>query len=98
MTGKHYLPYIQTDYSDDSLVKQLTENHVNVVICAFIMDCDSASDAQLRLIRAANQCPCVRRFIPSEFNVEYNVGDNVLPYPEKRFHLTARRELEKTST
>lgn len=90
---------IQTDYSStDSLVEQLTESHVNVVICAFIMDCDSASDAQLRLIRAANQCPCVQRFIPSEFNVEYDVGDNVLPYPEKRFHLAARRELDKTTT
>ncbi|RYP12418.1 hypothetical protein DL765_007348 [Monosporascus sp. GIB2] len=62
------------------------------------MDCDSASEAQIRLIRAADQCPCVRRFIPSEFNVEYNVGDNVLPYPEKRFHIAARQELEKTST
>lgn len=99
LTGKRYLPIIQTDYSSkDSLVEQFTENHVNVVICAFIMDCESASDAQLRLIRAANQCPCVQRFIPSEFNVEYNVGDNVLPYPEKRFHLAARRELERTST
>ncbi|KAI1085297.1 NmrA-like family protein [Whalleya microplaca] len=99
LTGKHYLPIIQTDYaSEDSLIEKLTEKHVNVVVCAIIMDCDTASDAQLRLIRAANQCPCVRRFIPSEFNVEYNVGDNVLPYPEKRFHLAARKELEKTST
>ncbi|ORY60967.1 NmrA-like family protein [Pseudomassariella vexata] len=99
LTGKRYLPVIQTDYSSkDSLMEQLTENHVNVVICAFIMDCDSASDAQLRLIHAANQCPSVTRFIPSEFNVEYNVSDDVLPYPEKRFHLAARRELEKTST
>ncbi|RYP55626.1 hypothetical protein DL769_010103 [Monosporascus sp. CRB-8-3] len=99
LTGKRYLPIIQADYSsEDSLVEQLTEKHVNVVICAFIMDCDSACDAQLRLIRAADQCPCVQRFIPSEFNVEYNVGDNVLPYPEKRFHIAARQELEKTST
>ncbi|RYP18920.1 hypothetical protein DL767_009734 [Monosporascus sp. MG133] len=99
LTGKRYFPIIQADYSsEDSLVEQLTEKHVNVVICAFIMDSDSACDAQLRLIRAADQCPCVQRFIPSEFNVEYNVGDNVLPYPEKRFHITARQELEKTST
>lgn len=62
------------------------------------MDCDSTSDAQLQLIRAADQCPSVQRFIPSEFNVEYNVGDDVLPYAEKRFHLIARRELEKTTT
>ncbi|KAI0121286.1 hypothetical protein BJ170DRAFT_140619 [Xylariales sp. AK1849] len=99
LTGKRYVPFIQADYSSkDGLIEQLTKYHVNVIICAFIMDSDSASDAQLRLIGAANQCPSVRRFIPSEYNVEYNVGDNVLPYPEKRFHLAARRELEKTST
>lgn len=99
LNGKHYVPFIQTDYSsEESLAQHLTEMHVDVVICAFIMDCDSASDAQLRLIRAANQSPSVRRFIPSEFNVEYDVADDVLPYPEKRFHVAARRELGKTST
>ncbi|KAK3360612.1 hypothetical protein B0T25DRAFT_496563 [Lasiosphaeria hispida] len=100
-TGKYevYIMSRKTDYSsEDSLVEQLTEKHVHVVICAFIMDCDSASDAQLRLIRAANRCPSVERYIPSEFNVEYNVGDNIFPYQEKRFHLAARRELDKTST
>lgn len=89
---------IQTDYSEASLISLFTQKNVSAVICAFIMDCDSASDAQLRLIRAADQCDCVRRFIPSEFNVEYNVGDDVLPYPEKRFHLIAREALGKTST
>ncbi|KAH8197845.1 hypothetical protein TruAng_007992 [Truncatella angustata] len=98
LTGKSYNPNIQTDYSEDSLTKELIEKHVKVVICTFIMDSDSVSEAQLRLIRAADQCPSVERFIPSEFNVEYDVGDNILPYPEKRFHLYARQELQKTST
>lgn len=98
MTGERYSLAIQTDYSEESLVSQLTEKNVNIIICAFIMDCDSASDAQVRLIRASDQCASVRRFIPSEFNVEYNVGDDILPYPEKRFHLISRRELEKTKT
>ncbi|GAB1317930.1 hypothetical protein MFIFM68171_08140 [Madurella fahalii] len=99
LTGERYSPLIQTDYlSEESLVDQLKEKNVSIVICAFIMDCDSASNAQLRLIRAADRCICVKRFIPSEFNVEYNVGDDVLPYPEKRFHLAARQELDKTST
>ncbi|KAH6643320.1 hypothetical protein BKA67DRAFT_639937 [Truncatella angustata] len=70
LTGKSYNPNIQTDYSEDSLTKELIEKH----------------------------CPSVERFIPSEFNVEYDVGDNILPYPEKRFHLYARQELQKTST
>ncbi|ETS80261.1 hypothetical protein PFICI_07790 [Pestalotiopsis fici W106-1] len=99
LTGKQYSSLIHTDYSsEESLVQQLADRQVDVIICTFIMDCDSASDAQIRLIRAAEKCACVKRFIPSEFNVEYEVGDDVLPYPEKRFHLAARRELEKTST
>jgi nucleoside-diphosphate-sugar epimerase len=98
MTGKRYLPIIQTDYtSEDSLLEQLRAKHATVVICAFPMDSNSTCDAQLRLIRAADRCLSVRRFIPSEFNVEYDVGDDVLPYPEKRFHLTARQELAQTS-
>ena len=99
LSSKAYRPVIQTDYSsEDSLVQQLTENRVNVVVCALPMDSDVSCNAQLRLIRAADRCASVRRFIPSEFNVEYDVGDDVLPYPEKRFHLAARRELAKAST
>ncbi|KAI0602188.1 NmrA-like family protein [Biscogniauxia sp. FL1348] len=99
LTGEQYNPIIQTDYSsEDSLVEQLTEKNVSVIICTFIMDSDSVCDSELRLIRAADRCPSARRLIPSEFNVEYNVGDDVLPYPEKKYHLIARRELEKTST
>lgn len=96
LAGEHYFPIIQTDYSsEDKLQELLTEHNVQVVICAFIMDNDSASDAQLRLIRAAERSPSVRRFVPTEFNVEYNAGDDILPYPKKRFHRLARRELEE---
>ncbi|KAK8079360.1 phosphoserine aminotransferase [Apiospora hydei] len=100
VTGERYFPVIQTDYSsEDKLTAHLTEHNIQVVICAFIMDNDSVSDAQLRLIRAAERSWCVRRFIPTEFNVEYDAGDDTLPYPKKRFHMLARRELEeKTRT
>ncbi|KAK7957369.1 phosphoserine aminotransferase [Apiospora aurea] len=100
LTGERYFPPIQTDYSsEDELTDHLTEHNIQVVICAFIMDNDSVSDAQLRLIRAAEKSPCVRRFVPTEFNVEYDASDDILPYPKKRFHMLARRELEeKTRT
>lgn len=62
------------------------------------MDSDSASEAQVQLIRAAERAESVTRFIPSEFNVEYDVGDHILPYPEKKFHIIARQELEKNTT
>jgi len=77
-------------------LEQLSQSKIEVIICTFIMDCDSVSDAQLRLIRAAERCQWTKRYIPSEYNVEYDVGDNILPYPEKRYHLIARCELEKT--
>lgn len=99
LTGRRYDPHIQTDYaSESSLAQQLTERRITTVICTFIMDSEAASASQIRLIHAADQSPCVQRFVPSEFNVEYDVPDSVLPYPEKRFHLAARRELAKTRT
>ena len=77
---------------------ELLELHrVHTVICTFALDFQAASDSQVTLIRAANHATCVRRFIPSEFNVDYDQTDDVLPYPDKKFHTVARRELERTS-
>ncbi|KAJ6439832.1 RNA polymerase II transcription factor B subunit 2 [Purpureocillium lavendulum] len=99
VTGKQYLPFIKTDYSSEScLADQLARHGVNVVICAFSLHYESAAEAQVRLIRAADQTPSVRRFLPSEFNVDYDLGDDVLPYPDKKLHLAARRALEATTT
>ncbi len=52
----------------------------------------------MRLIRAADQAPCVRRFLPSEFNVDYDLDDDKLPYPDKVYHRAARRALEASPT
>ncbi|KAM3506529.1 hypothetical protein MY11210_007521 [Beauveria gryllotalpidicola] len=91
-------PIIQTDYSsEEALAELLIQHNCHAVICAFGLDFQAASDSQLTLIRAAERAPCVKRFIPSEFNVDYDLPDDVLPYPDKRFHTVARRALEKTS-
>lgn len=98
LTGKSYLPLLQTDYKSEAEVTTLLERHnVHTVICTFSLDFDAPSNSQLNLIRAADRASCVKRFIPSEFNVDYDLGDDVLPYPDKRFHAVARRELEKTA-
>ncbi|KAK1766030.1 hypothetical protein QBC33DRAFT_543178 [Phialemonium atrogriseum] len=98
LTNKTYLPIIQTDYSSEAAVAELlTQHKVHTVICTFALDFQAASNSQLTLIRAAEQAACVKRFIPSEFNIDYDQGDDVLPYPDKRFHTVARRELERTS-
>lgn len=99
LTGKPYNPVLVSNYSsEESLTSRLAEMQVEVVISAFIMDSDDVANAQNCLIRAADHCPCVKRFIPSEYNVEYDVGDDVLPYPEKKYHVASRRVLETTTT
>ncbi|PMB69949.1 Isoflavone reductase [Beauveria bassiana] len=99
MSRKLRAPIIQTDYSSEEAVAELLVQHnCHTVICALGLDFQAASDAQLTLIRAAERAPCVKRFIPSEFNVDYDLPDDVLPYPDKRFHTAARRALEKTTS
>ncbi|KAI9375564.1 hypothetical protein BJX61DRAFT_539715 [Aspergillus egyptiacus] len=98
LTSKQYQPFIQTDYSNQAdLTSLLEQYHIDTVICAFSLDFESASLAQLTLIRAAEAAASVKRFIPSEFNVDYDLPDSILPYPDKRLHTVARRELEKTT-
>ncbi|KAH7131120.1 NmrA-like family protein [Dactylonectria macrodidyma] len=98
LTGKTYLPLIQTDYSSESEVTRLlVEHNIDTVICTFALDFQAASDSQVTLIRAAEKASAVKRFIPSEFNVDYDLGDDILPYPDKKFHAIGRRELEKTN-
>lgn len=93
------MPIIQTDYnSEDSLVELLDKHKINTVVCTFALDFQAASDAQITLIKAAERATSVTRFIPSEFNVDYDQDDDLLPYPDKKYHTVARRELEKTTT
>jgi uncharacterized protein YbjT (DUF2867 family) len=60
--------YVQVDYDDRSaLVQQLERHTVQTVICAIGMLGDECSQAQLNLIKAADQANTVQRFITSEF-------------------------------
>ncbi|PHH80104.1 hypothetical protein CDD82_1982 [Ophiocordyceps australis] len=79
-------------------LRQLLQRlNIDTVICTFGMDVPEQRDAEKVLVRAADQARCVRRFMPSEFNVDYDLGDDKLVYPEKRLHAAVRRELEQTS-
>ncbi|KAL2394091.1 hypothetical protein ABEF93_003402 [Exophiala dermatitidis] len=97
VSGEEYIPVLQTDYQDILTMTSLLESkNVHTVISALNVDFPSVSDAQIRLIEAAAATSCVQRFAPSEYNVDYDLDDTVLPYPEKRFHAAARRAVEKT--
>jgi predicted ATP-grasp superfamily ATP-dependent carboligase len=59
---------VQVDYDDiPALVQQLEHHNVQTVICAIGMLGDACSEAQLNLIKAADQAHTVKRFITSEF-------------------------------
>lgn len=98
LTGKSYDQFIMTDYSSkEELVKILESHNIQTVICAIALDFQAACDSQVTLIQASELASTVQRFIPSEFNVDYDLPDEILPYPDKRYHTTGRRELEKTN-
>ncbi|KAK4939263.1 hypothetical protein LTR10_020460 [Elasticomyces elasticus] len=88
---------LQTDYSQESLSALLRETKAHTVISALNLDFAAASESQIRLIKAASESGTVQRFIPSEFNINYDLDDKILPYEDKKFHAAGRRELEKTS-
>ncbi|CAG9984308.1 unnamed protein product [Clonostachys byssicola] len=95
--GSLYSPTLVADYSDEDALKLMLESKsIQTVISALSVDVREASDAQVRLIRAAAATNCVRRFAPSEFNVDYDLPNTVLPYPSKEFHVNARRAVEQT--
>lgn len=60
------------------------------------LDWEAAALAQVQLVKSAAASGIVKRFIPSEFNIDYDLGDDILPYADKKYHTMARRELEKT--
>ena len=96
--GKEYIPALQTDYKDVGEMTALLESkNIHTIISTLNVDFPLVSEAQVRLIEAAGLSNTVKRFAPSEFNVDYDLGDDILPYPEKKFHVAARRAVEKTN-
>lgn len=74
--------YVQTDYDDHStLVQELERHAVQTVICAIGMLGDDCSQAQLSLIRAADQASTVKRFITSEFGYFTHEEYRLLHHP-----------------
>jgi hypothetical protein len=63
----------EVNYSDVSeLSAVLVRLQVDTVISALNLHWPGASDAQINLIRAAAGARVVKRFIPSEYNIDWN--------------------------
>ncbi|KAF2762470.1 NAD(P)-binding protein [Pseudovirgaria hyperparasitica] len=67
-------PKLAVNYENvDELRNILQQNNVEVVISTLLLSSETVARAQLNLIRAASQTSTVKRFIPSEFYIDFNV-------------------------
>lgn len=67
---------MEIDYGcPENIAEQLRLHEVDTVVSALGLNFDSVSESQLNLIRGAAQATVVKRFIPSDFNVDYSVSD-----------------------
>ena len=66
------VPVLHMDYNDRTVLKKLLQEHsVDVVISALSLFDEESAKAQMALISAAIESSTVKRFIPSEFGVDY---------------------------
>lgn len=67
------LAILPVDYALVSEVRDVLRHHeIDTVISALNLQWPGAADSQINLIRAAAQSGSVKRFIPSEFNIDYH--------------------------
>ncbi|KAJ5673773.1 hypothetical protein N7462_009212 [Penicillium macrosclerotiorum] len=89
--------YVQVDYDNIlNLAQQLDEHAVHTVICAIGMLGDDCSEAQLNIIKAADQAYSVQRFITSEFGYMTHEGKRHID-PGVGWFLEAADLLKKTN-
>ncbi|KAF2452201.1 NAD(P)-binding protein [Karstenula rhodostoma CBS 690.94] len=66
------VPVLHADYSNPAAMKKLLQEHsVDVVISALSLFDEDSAKAQMVLINAAIESGTVKRFVPSEFGVDY---------------------------
>ena len=64
------------DYSSvEEIANSLRKYEVETVISTLNLDFEEIASVQVNLVRGASQAGTVKRFIPSDFNVDYNLSD-----------------------
>ncbi|EXJ66482.1 uncharacterized protein A1O5_10634 [Cladophialophora psammophila CBS 110553] len=90
---------LEVDYSSRTALSEvLAKYNVDTVISTLNLHWPGADDAQLNLIQAAAECGTVTRFLPSEFNIDYNAPEEDMPYPPRVKYLQAVEELRRNTT
>ena len=90
------MPILEADYTSRVALKELLRNHgVQVIISALSLYDDENASAQMTLINAAIESGTVKRFLPSEFGVDYSCPGVVESYPGAKWFNDAADALRK---
>lgn len=88
------VPILEADYTSPFALKKLLQNHsVQVIISALSLYDDDSVSAQMTLINAAIESGTVKRFLPSEFGVDYSRPGVVDSYPGAKWFNDAANAL-----
>lgn len=71
--GPEHVEVVEVDYSSvESMTSLLDDKKVHTVVSALGVHHEAASNNQVNLIKAADASKSVKRFMPSEFHVDYS--------------------------
>jgi len=67
---------VVTQYATEEELEEILQQHnIHTVVSTMNPPTREVHDAQLRLIRAAARADVVKRFVPSEYAIDYNMPD-----------------------
>jgi nucleoside-diphosphate-sugar epimerase len=90
LPGLESVPVIEANYDDVASMKEaLKEHNVEVVISALALFVEESAKAQMNLIQAAIDSGTVKRFIPSEYGINYSHPGLLEFYPSAKWWLDA---------
>ncbi|KAI4948172.1 hypothetical protein J4E91_006166 [Alternaria rosae] len=90
LSGLESVPVLETNYDDVASMKDLIKKHnIEIVISALRLFDKAGADSQMNLIRAAIDAGNVKRFMPSEYGVNYSQPGILDVYPSAKWWLDA---------
>ncbi|KAB8070676.1 hypothetical protein BDV29DRAFT_197865 [Aspergillus leporis] len=96
-TPSNNVTFLEVDYGDvGGMSKSLEAANVETVICAFGMESDAISKAQVNLIRAADMSASTKRFVISGYDMLFK-EEHTSWLPTAKWAFEANHAVEKTN-
>ncbi|KAK2592578.1 hypothetical protein QQS21_009723 [Conoideocrella luteorostrata] len=87
---------LAVDYENvEQISGVLQENKVEVVITALLLADDEVAESQIALIRAAARSGTVKKFIPTEYHLDYNVPVDGVEIHFAKYHRRCEEEIKQ---